>query len=427
MRRKLKIFLITFSVVVLCGCAAILIIAAGRRNKPAAGGAAATPVPTAPAAVVLSPDNNIPEGGAEGTPSAALPTEELEPEPTKTPWPETAVKLGEGISATKEYYTDTAEEGEVSFVFAGDILFDRRYAVYAHYLQSGSLENCISPELLEIMRSADVCMVNNEFPYSDRGTPEAGKQYTFRAEPSSVSLLQGMGADIAGIANNHAFDYGADAFEDTLDTLEGAGIIPAGGGRNVEEASTPVYIYAADMKIAVIAASQIEQGGTIHSRPAGPDRSGLLRSWPEDNGTLDAIRRAKEECDVVMLAIHWGSENKVDQDWVQQKQLPDFLAAGADVIIGCHPHILQKLDYSGEVPIVYSLGNYWFNSKSLDSCLVELKLSGGGVKSLRFIPCRQSGCEVRLLHDAEAETLLDYMRGISPGVTIDGEGYVEKR
>ena len=83
------------------------------------------------------------------------------------------------------------------------------------------------------------------------------------------------------------------------------------------------------------------------------------------------ISAAKADNNFVIVYIHWGTEGTDKLDHWQQEQAPQIAAAGADLIIGDHPHVLQPIGYQGDVPVVYSLGNYLFNSKTLDSCLVE--------------------------------------------------------
>lgn len=142
---------------------------------------------------------------------------------------------------------ETVKEKEASgydFVlsFAGDICFDETCDVMQNYIAQGEeLEHNISPELLDLMRGADVCWINNEFAYSDRGAPLANKMYTFRAKPERVQMLKEMGVDIAGLANNHVYDFGPEAMTDTFDTLRTAGIDYVGAGKDLEEATTPVY------------------------------------------------------------------------------------------------------------------------------------------------------------------------------------------
>ncbi len=321
--------------------------------------------------------------------------------------------------------TESNPDGVYTLGFVGDILFDPNYAIYNHFRQTGfDLNSCVKNGLLEEMNNVDFMMVNNEFPYSDEGSPQANKTYTFRAPLEAIEYMKGMGVDAASVANNHAFDYGEAAFLDTLEVMEENEIPHVGGGMNLEEASRPLYLYMDDYKVAIVAASQIERMGTPHSKGATADSPGMLRSYADIEPTLAAIREAKENSDYVILFIHWGTEKEVNPDWCEAEQLPQFIDAGADCIIGAHPHILQPIDYVNGVPVVYSMGNFWFNSKTLDSCMIELEMKDGELAGLKFIPCLQSGCTVKKLDGADADRLLDYMRSISPNVNIDEEGYV---
>lgn len=266
-------------------------------------------------------------------------------------------------------------------------------------------------------------MVNNEFPYSDGGTPQPDKMYTFRAEPESVNVLFDMGVDIVSVANNHTFDYGEEAFLDTLTTLEEAGMPYVGAGRNLEEAARPFYFEADGVRIGILAATQIERTDYPNTRGATEELPGVFRCWNPDY-LIAAIREAKENCDFLILFIHWGTESTDVLDWAQIDQAPQYAEAGADLIIGAHPHVLQEIGYEGDVPVVYSLGNFWFNSRTLDSALVMVTLENGELESLQFVPCLQTGCGVELLHGAERDRVLNYMRGISSEAVIDENGYV---
>ncbi len=322
------------------------------------------------------------------------------------------------------YRLEPAEDGTVTFTFAGDILFDPAYAIFATYRQRGEqIEQCISEGLLERMRSADVMMLNNEFPYSDRGEPLPDKTYTFRAPAESVSVLHDMGVDIVSLANNHAYDYGEDSFLDTLDILEEAGIPYVGAGRNLEEAVQPIYYLVGDSKIAVLGATQIERTPSPHTRGATEDSPGVFRCL-ETELLEEKIREAKEECDFVIVYIHWGTESTAELDWRQIDHAPLYVEAGADIIIGDHPHCLQEIGYVDGVPVVYSLGNFWFNSRTQDSCIVEMTLSEDGIQSLQFIPCLQSNCGVSLLEGEERARVIAYMQSISGTADIDADGYV---
>lgn len=316
------------------------------------------------------------------------------------------------------------EKETVTFTFAGDVLLDENYAVMSTYRANGSvLENCIDPELLEIMQGSDIFMINNEFPYTDRGAPLANKTFTFRADPANVQILKDMGVDIVSLANNHASDYGEISLLDTLDTLEGAGIPYVGAGRDLEEASKVVFYQKGDMKIGVVSATEVERMATPDTKGATENTPGTFRCFQND-ALEEVIREAKKECDFLIVVVHWGTESTDELDWSQPGQAADFTAAGADVVIGAHPHVLQEIAYVNEAPVFYSLGNYWFNSKTQDSCLVTLEIGDEGLVSAKFIPCRTSGSKTSLATGAEAERILEYMRGLSDGVLIDEEGYV---
>lgn len=315
------------------------------------------------------------------------------------------------------------EEG-VRLLFAGDILLDEHYAVMANLRdRGGNVEEAFSTGLLDIMRSADVFMLNNEFTFTNRGTPTEGKQFTFRANPEKVSLLQGIGVDVVSVANNHIYDYGEISLLDTLDTLNGAGIAYTGAGENLEEAMKPVYLIANGMKIGIISATQIERNGTPDTKEATATTPGVLRCMDTTN-LLRVIAQMEEACDYTILYIHWGTESQEEIDWLQEEQAPVYAQAGVDLIIGDHPHCLQKIDTVSSVPVIYSLGNFWFNSKTQNSCVVEVVLKEKGLYTFRFIPCKQEDSRTRLLEGSEKQGVLNYMRGISPNVIIDEEGYV---
>ena len=324
----------------------------------------------------------------------------------------------------KAIVVECKEREEIKLLFAGDVLLDEHYAVMANLLnRGGDVEEAFSAELLNVMRSADVFMLNNEFTFTNRGTPTGGKQFTFRANPERVSLLQEIGVDMVSVANNHMYDYGEISLLDTLDTLENAGIAYTGAGENLEEAMKPVYLIANGMKIGIISATQIERNGTPDTKEATATTPGVLRCMDTKN-LLQVIEQMEESCDYTILYIHWGTELKEEIDWLQEEQAPIYAQAGVDLVIGDHPHCLQKIDSVMGVPIVYSLGNFWFNSKTQNSCVVEVVLKEKKLHTLKFMPCEQEDSRTRLLEGMEKQGVLNYMRGISPNIMIDENGYV---
>lgn len=330
-----------------------------------------------------------------------------------------AIANGENV-----WIVECADSERVTFAFAGDILLDDSYAMMYHYRNRGSdIYDTFSTELLERMRSADVFMLNNEFPFSTGGTPTPGKKFTFRANPSNIDLYEQMGVDVVSLANNHAYDYGETALMDTFTTLENANIPYVGAGRNIDEAKKPLYLIANGIKIGIVSATQIERNATPDTKEATATSAGVLRCM-DPSALLEVIAEAKANSDFVILYIHWGTESQEETDWLQDEQAPIYAQAGVDLIIGDHPHCLQKLDVVSGVPVIYSLGNFWFNSKTQNTCLVEITVNKDRMETFQFIPCIQNDCRTVLLEGNEKDGVLNYMRGLSPNVMIDDDGYV---
>ena len=330
-----------------------------------------------------------------------------------------AIANGENV-----WIVECADSERVRFAFAGDILLDDSYAMMDRYRNRGSdIYDTFSTELLERMRSADVFMLNNEFPFSTGGTPTPGKKFTFRANPSNIDLYEQMGVDVVSLANNHAYDYGETALMDTFATLENANIPYVGAGRNIDEAKKPLYLIANGIKIGIVSATQIERNATPDTKEATATSAGVLRCM-DPSALLEVIAEAKANSDFVILYIHWGTESQEETDWLQDEQAPIYAQAGVDLIIGDHPHCLQRLDVVSSVPVIYSLGNFWFNSKTQNTCLVEITVNKDGMETFQFIPCIQNDCRTILLEGNEKDGVLNYMRGLSPNVLIDNDGYV---
>ena len=234
-----------------------------------------------------------------------------------------------------------------------------------------------------------------------------------------------MGVDIVGLANNHVNDHGREAMLDTFDTLDGIGMPFVGAGRNLAEASRVQFFTNGQVKIGIVAATQIERMSNPDTVGATDQGPGVFRCVNPDL-FLETIRSAKEKCDCLIVFVHWGSEGKEETDSWQEKQAVQFAEAGADVIIGDHPHVLQKIVSVNGVPCVFSLGNYLFNSKTLDTGLAEVTLDSvtAEVTGIRFIPAVQSGCRTRYADGADKERILEKLRKLSNGTMIDENGYI---
>ena len=310
--------------------------------------------------------------------------------------------------------------------FAGDMsLAETAGTTQTMDAASNGIYDCISDDLVERMKAADIMCINNEFTFSENGEPLSGKMYTFRGHPSRVAVLKDLGVDLANLANNHVYDYGRVSLEDTLTTLSDAGIDYVGAGHNLEEAMSPVYYELDGKTVAIVAASRAEKNKMTPQ--ATEDTPGILRCY-DTTLFLETIKEADANADFVVAVVHWGTEYSYDLEEVQLSTGKEYLDAGADVIIGGHSHCLQGMEYYSGKPIIYSLGNFWFNEKTLDTMLLELTFYGDNKEEcldVKVIPAIQKGFHTNGdLEDTEKERIFAFLESISIDIEITKEGIV---
>ena len=335
------------------------------------------------------------------------------------------------LPSETESETEIVDLHEYDFMlcFAGDISLDENAVTTAQLDKSeNGIYDCISPELMTIMQQADLMCLNNEFTFSTNGEPMEGKAYTFRANPKRVAVLQEMGVDVVTLANNHVYDYGKQAMLDTFTTLEEAGIQYFGAGKNLEEAMAPVYYEIDGKTIALVGASRAEKYKlTPQAKEEAP---GIVRCYDTEL-FLEVITEADANADFVIAVVHWGTEYSTKLEEAQLTTGKEYLDAGADAIIGGHSHCLQGMEYYDGKPIVYSLGNFWFNKKTLDSMLVQLHFSGndeGGNLEVSVVPALQSGAKTQIVTEkSEVEDLFEHLEDISVNIEIDENGVVKEK
>lgn len=352
--------------------------------------------------------------------------EEVEVKEPKTKYGD-IIKDEKYLKENNIFLKDGGNDEVVTLGFIGDILFDDEYSVMSSLkLRGGELTASMSQATLDRMNAVDVMVVNNEFPYTERGSKLPNKQFNFHADYDTAFYLNDMGADVAIIANNHVYDYGEEGLLDTIDTLNNVGVHPVGAGRNLEEAVQPVYYIVNDIKVAIVAASQIERLDNPDTKGATKDSAGVFRCWNNDL-IYTAIEVAKQNADFVVACIHWGTEKDPVPDCWQTKMAPKLAEAGADLIIGDHTHRLQGVYYYGDTPCIYSMGNFWFNGTTTDTGMVEVTVGKDGLKSFQFLPAIQSNYSTNLVYDGEKQRILDYMKSLSKGVNIDDDGFITKK
>lgn len=326
-------------------------------------------------------------------------------------------------------FIDTYSDDRVVLSFTGDMNFDDRMGTMKK-LKSEGLEECISSDIRKILQDSDITMINNECPYTTEGEPLEGKAYTFRADPKNISILQDLGVDIVGIANNHMCDYGLEGVSRTVEYLDKAGIPHVGAGHNIEEASRPYYFVANGVKIAIVAATQIERS-LNYTKEATATAPGVLKCLTPDKFNA-VIEEADANADVVIAFVHWGTENDPKYAPDQIRLAESFVAHGADVIIGGHTHCLQGISYVDNTPVIYSLGNFWFGSTATDGVserntgIAQVVIEYDGTINFRFVPCVQREQSTYMCDGDMWRQVIDYEKSLSTGIDIDIDGYVHR-
>ena len=301
----------------------------------------------------------------------------------------------------------------VTLSFGGDVHFSE--LVLNNYDKSG-ISSLVDDTLLSHMTNADLFMLNHEFVFSNRGEAMEDKTYTLRNDPEYVKILQELGTDLVTIANNHVLDFGREAFLDTLDTLEDAQIPYVGGGRDYGEASSPVIKTIGDQTFAFLSATRVSPSADWY---AGKNHPGVFQTY--DAAALNkAIEEAESKVDHTIVYVHWGIErNELPEDY-QRSLAKGYIDAGADLVIGAHPHVLQGFEYYKGVPIVYSLGNYLFGNRSDETVLLNATFETDGSLTLQMIPCKRSNGTLKVLENPEK--LFNHLTDISFGASVTHSG-----
>lgn len=306
--------------------------------------------------------------------------------------------------------------------FAGDVNLDEdSYPVKEYDKEGKGLPGVLSEDLIAEMNQADIMMLNNEFAYSARGIEEQNKSYTFRADPKRVDILKEMGVDIVSLANNHALDFGMDALLDTFSTLDNAGISYIGAGETMARAKAPVYFTVGDKTIAFVAASRVVFAMDWYATDTSP---GMIGTY-DPTLFLESIREADANADFVIAYVHWGVEHNNYPEKYQKVFAKNYIDAGADAVIGCHPHVMQGLEFYQGKPIAYSLGNYWFNRSNKESGLLKIYIEPDDSLKVQILPVRNKDMKTFLLtEEKDRRSYFDFMEKLSFDVTIDEEGFV---
>ncbi len=276
----------------------------------------------------------------------------------------------------------------------------------------------------DLLEKADLVMGNLECPLATGGSP-ANKTWTFRAHPDmAVALVEG-GYDLITLANNHSLDYGVESLLETMSALRSRGIAYVGAGENLARARRHVILEAGapPLRIAILGFSNMLPTDFYATDDRPGTNPARLETIEED---VAAARRA---ADIVIVLFHWGDELSSVPSDRQRRLAREAADAGAHLVVGHHPHVLQGLELRGRSLIAYSLGNFLFPSRgeTRPTAIVRYTPERDGQALVEIIPCMIDGFRPRVASPEERAASLRRLRALSAGLggeLPDDEGLI---
>lgn len=273
-----------------------------------------------------------------------------------------------------------------------------------------------------LLRDADVRFVNLESQLSDqRGETQSPRhRMIFTGPPEGARALSLAGIDVVSTANNHAWDYGRSALFETLDHLRAANVRSAGTGRDLEQAYSPALLTVKGFRLAIFALTHIWNQGPIEKHD-GRD----YVAWANLERLSKAIARARSANDLVLVSYHGGAEYQDAPSQLTRAFSKAVIEAGADAVIGHHPHVIQGVGWVNARPIFYSLGNLVFGRRpehpwTRYGMLASLRVDPAGARRFSICPYRIDEFEPALLapaaNDPERVKFLSHLKLSSTAV-----------
>jgi len=270
----------------------------------------------------------------------------------------------------------------------GDIMLD---GTAREFMQKNGYDYAFE-KMRPWLTRADIAFGNLEGPLTTRGTPATDKKYLFRSPPVKVaSALKWAGFDVMSLANNHSLDYGKDGLDDTIAALDNEGISHVGAGDDLSIARRAAYLQRNGLKVAFLAYSL-----TFPEEFWATDSNAGTVFGNKEIVEAD-IRKAKSQADIVVASFHWGQESHTDLRPYQVALGHAAIDAGASLVIGHHPHILQAVEKYKHGVILYSMGNFAFGSYSQIakvSALAEISFSGNKITKVQLVPINVNNVSV---------------------------------
>jgi len=261
-------------------------------------------------------------------------------------------------STTTTVRPPTGSGQAVTLAFAGDTNFQNQLGAVRS--SPRTVLSAIAPTL----SAADVAAVNLEASLGDKGSPQP-KKFTFRVPEQALTALDAAGIDVVTMANNHGLDFGPENLQESLRIKAESGFPILGIGADDQQAYTPWVTEVKGQRVGFIGANDVFDDDLRASWTAGPGHPGLASAEEAHQERLASVVTAlRGEVDTLVVFLHYGTETQTCPNQ-RQKDLVQLLTdAGADIVVGSHPHRLQGVGFRGDRFVAYSLGNFAFQANS---------------------------------------------------------------
>lgn len=313
--------------------------------------------------------------------------------------------------------------GQAEIALGGNLTLTEEGMTLGIYDQSGELKQMLSEELLNAMTQADVFFLNQECSISSEGEALEGKG-VFHANADRMKILEGLGADVVSLGNEHAADFGQDALKENLELLKNAKIAAVGAGADANQAKQPVYLIVNGIKIGFTAASGVEDTFDL---AAGEGKAGI-QEYTDTKQYEDVIREAAANCDYLIVYDHEGKGDTNNVEAYQKEHAAAFLEAGADLVLGGHSDRLQGMEYINGKPVVYSMGSVLTDGTSRYAGILKLTIKPEGLEQMEIVPAIQTEEKTEYLDAKEEQKkMYDAVAALCPNAVIDENGVITEK
>lgn len=294
------------------------------------------------------------------------------------------------VSTPTPVLTPTPVNTQLKVIAVGDIMLGRKVGKLLENKGYAYAFEQVAP----ILKHGDVIFGNLESPITSSNISlSKDHKIILKAAPQSIDALKTAGFNVLSIANNHMMDYYEKGMLDTINILNKNKIANCGGGKNLEAARKPAIIEKNGLKYGVLAYTDMAEytyvGNPNISYAAGRAKSGVAPRKLEL--ILEDIAKIRPEVDILAVSLHWGVEESFDIPASQTEFAHKLIDAGADVILGHHPHQFQGIEIYKGKPVIYSMGNFLFDQndpENQESFILDMQYSGKQLQSFSAIPVR---------------------------------------